>query len=163
MTMAGTAVTGPASAATVPHVVKAVAFSGTYKGKANLLIDNGSVSIRSIAGTGTSSLLGAGKVEGTGSASASAQCDPFTGTGNLTGAHGTLHLVVTQSKSTGCSSGESGPITVKFHGTAVVKSGTGKAKGAKGTLNFSGVLGLGGTSGAQAGPYTVKITGHLSL
>lgn len=163
MTMAGTGLAAPASAASVHNVAKTVAFSGTYKGKANLLIDNGSVSIRSIAGTGSNSLLGAGSVEGKGSATSSAQCDPFTGTGNIVGAHGTLHLVVTQSKSTGCSSGESGPITVKFHGTAVVKSGTGKAKGAKGTLGFSGVLDLGGTSGAQDGPYTVKITGHLSL
>jgi hypothetical protein len=163
MSLTGTALAGPAGAVPVHHVVKAVAFRGTYKGNADLLIDNGSVSIRSIAGTGSNSLLGVGRVAGKGSASASAQCDPFTGTGNITGAHGTLHLVVTQSKSTGCSSGESGPITVKFHGTAVVKGGTGKAKGAKGTLAFSGKLGLGGTSGAQAGPYTVTITGHLSL
>jgi hypothetical protein len=143
--------------------IKKVPFKGTYRGTASLLIDNSSVSIPTVTGTGTATLVGKSTVSGQGSASASAQCDPFTGKGAIAGAGGKLELSVTKSKSTGCSSGTSGPVTVSFHGVAVVLGGTGSAKGASGNLKFSGKLALKGTSGSQNGPYTVTLTGTLSL
>ncbi|HET9059655.1 MAG TPA: hypothetical protein VFN61_07015 [Acidimicrobiales bacterium] len=153
----------PAAVAPELTAAKTVAFTGHYKGHATLLINNGAVTIPSVAGTGTGTGLGASKISGKGSAGASAQCDPFSGTGAITGAHAKLTLVVKSSSATGCSSGESGPVSVSFHGVAVVKSGTGALAGASGSLKFHGTLNIGGTSGSQNGPYTVTLTGKLSV
>jgi len=142
---------------------KAVSFSGHYKGDASLLINNGAVTISSVTGKGTGSLVGASTISGKGSSSSSAQCDPFTGTGSIAGAAAKLDLSVVESKSSGCSSGESGPVTVTFTGLAVVTGGSAKASGASGSLKFNGTLKLGGTSGSQNGSYTVALTGKLTV
>jgi hypothetical protein len=152
-----------ASAARTSFNFKTVVFSGHYHGDASLLINNGSVTISSVAGKGTGTILGASTVVGKGSSSASAQCDPFTGKGSLTGSKGKIDLTVTESKSSGCSSGESGPITVTFQGVAVATGGTGTASGATGSLNFKGKLSLANTSGTQNGPYTVTLSGKLKV
>jgi len=128
-----------------------------------LLINNGAVTISSIHGKGTGTLVGASKVSGNGTASATAQCDPFGGTGTITGAGAKINLKVTKSTSTGCSNGESGPVTVTFNGVAKATGGTGKTTGAKGNLKFKGTLKLGGTSGSQQGTFTVSLTGKLSV
>jgi len=166
--------TGNASALT-PSVVAAnsaraasvgtrtVSFSGHYHGVASLLINNGVVTISSVAGVGTATLLGASTVAGKGTASSTAQCDPFTGKGSLSGAHGKINLTVTDSKSQGCSSGQSGPVKVTFQGVAVAEGGTGTASGATGSLDFKGTLNLTNTSGSQNGPYTVTLTGSLTV
>ena len=165
----GATVTLAAGAATMaPKTVttlapKTVLFSGHYHGVASLLINNGVVTISSVAGTGTGTLLGSSTVVGKGSSSSTAQCDPFTGSGSLTGAKGKINLTVTSSKSAGCSSGQSGPVTVTFHGVAVAKGGTGTATGAAGSLKFNGTLKLANTSGSQNGPYTVTLTGNLTV
>jgi hypothetical protein len=142
---------------------KAVSFSGRYQGNAALLIDNGNVTISSVTGKGKGTLVGASTITGKGTSSSSAQCDPFTGTGSITGAAAKLNLKVVESKSSGCSSGESGPVTVTFTGLAQVTGGTAKASGASGSLKFNGTLKLGGTSGSQNGSYTVVLTGKLAL
>lgn len=138
-------------------------FSGHYKGNASLLINNGAVTIPSVSGKGTGTLVGASTVTGKGSSSSSAQCDPFTGTGSIVGAAAKIALNVIESKSSGCSSGESGPVTVTFTGLAVVTGGSGKASGARGSLKFDGTLKLGGTSGSQDGSYTVALNGKLTF
>ncbi len=152
---------GPASAITT----KSVSFSGHYAGRASLIIDNGSVTITSLSGQGTStpSIMGASKITGHGTAAASSQCDPFQGTGTMVGAKSKITFSVSNSTATGCSSGESGPITVTFHGTAKAIAGTGKASGAKGSLHFSGSLKLGNTSGSQSGSFTVTLSGTLTI
>ena len=152
-----------ASSTSVAAATKTVSFIGHYKGDASLLINNGSVTISSVAGKGTGTLFGASTVLGKGSASSTAQCDPFTGTGSISGASGKLDLRVTESKSSGCSSGQSGPVTVTFHGVAVVTGGSGSAKGASGNLKFNGTLKLENTSGSQNGPYTVTLSGELTV
>lgn len=152
-----------ARANVTPQGATTVTFSGQYQGKASLLINNGAVTINSVAGKGTGTLVGASTVVGQGSSSSSAQCDPFTGTGALTGASAKIDLNVVESKSSGCSSGESGPVTVTFKGVAVATGGTGKAKGATGTLTFKGTLALAGTSGAQNGQYKVTLSGKLTV
>ena len=141
----------------------AVHFSGKYSGNASLLIDNGAVAIKSVTGKGTGTLVGASTIVGHGTASASAQCDPFTGTGSITGPGAKISLSVAKSSSSGCSSGESGPVTVTFTGVAVATGGSGKASGAKGSLKFRGTLKLGGTSGSQDGHYTVSLIGDLTV
>lgn len=163
----GISAAAPAGASITPRSAvdsaKVVAFSGHYQGEASLLIDNGSVTISSVTGKGTGTLVGASKILGKGSGSAAAQCDPFTGTGTITGAGAKLALTVVQSKSSGCSSGQSGPVTVTFTGLALVTGGSGKAGGASGSLKFNGTLKLGGTSGSQNGSYTVALRGNLKL
>jgi hypothetical protein len=155
---AGALASAPAYAA-----VKSVRFSGHYKGTVALLINNGAVSIPSVRGTGSGTMVGPSTVTGKGSASASAQCDPFTGTGSIAGKHAKIDLTVVQSSTQGCSSGESGPVTVTFSGTAKATGGTGSTKGAKGALKFKGTLDLKGTSGSQNGTYSVTLTGDLSV
>lgn len=142
---------------------KSVAFTGRYKGTASLLIDNGSVTIQSVPGQGSGTLVGASTVTGSGTSSAAAQCDPFTGSGHISGAAATIDFKVTSSSAQGCSNGESGPITVTFHGTAKADGGSGKAAGARGSVSFKGTLQLGGTSGSQTGSYTVTLTGNLTV
>lgn len=152
----------PASAATT---TKTVPFSGRYSGNASLIIDNGSVSITSISGKGTStpSVMGTSTISGHGSASASAQCDPFQGTGTMVGAKSKITFSVSSSTATGCSSGQSGPVTVTFHGYAKATAGSGLAKGASGSLHFSGSLHLANTSGSQSGAFTVTMSGKLTI
>jgi len=155
---------GPVFASTATKT-KTVAFSGKYAGTATLLINNSSVTISSITGTGTAtpSLLGASAVSGSGSGAASAQCDPFGGKGSITGKSSKITFTVTSSTSQGCSSGQSGPVTVTFKGVAKATGGSGKAKGATGSLKFSGSLNLGGTSGTQSGHYSVTLSGKLTV
>jgi len=154
-----------ASLATSPvrASAKTVLFSGHFHGDAALLINNGAVTISSVTGKGTGTLVGASTIIGKGSSSSAAQCDPFTGTGSITGAAAKLTLHVIETKSQGCSSGESGPVTVTFSGLAVVTGGSGKAGGASGSLKFNGALKLGGTSGSQNGSYTVALKGNLKI
>jgi heat shock protein HslJ len=147
----------PATAAPAVH------FSGKYSGNASLLIDNGAVTIKSVKGKGTGTLVGASSILGHGSASASGQCNPFTGTGSIAGSGARISLAVVKSSSSGCSSGESGPVTVTFQGVAMATGGSGRASGAKGSLKFTGSLKLAGTSGAQNGSYKVTLTGNLTV
>lgn len=145
---------------------KTVTFSAKYSGKASLLIDNSKVTISAIKGSGTNNLFGKSTVSGSGSApkSGSSLCDPFGGSGALAGTGSKLTFVVTQSASQqGCSSGESGPVTISFHGVAKATGGGGKGAGASGTLKFNGTLKLGGTSGAQTGTFNVSLSGKLSV
>lgn len=145
---------------------KTVTFSATYSGKASLLIDNNKVTISSIVGSGKNSLFGSSKVSGSGSApkSSSSLCDPFGGKGSIVGGANKVTFVVVQSSSQkGCSSGESGPVTITFSGVTKATGGTGKALGASGSLKFSGTLKLGGTSGSQSGAFSVSLTGKLTV
>jgi hypothetical protein len=163
----GISLASSAGASALPQAntarAKVVAFTGRYKGDASLLINNGAVTISSVTGKGTGTLVGPSTIIGKGSSSSTAQCDPFTGTGSITGASAKLSLHVVESKSTGCSSGESGPVTVTFSGLAVVTGGSAKASGASGSLKFNGTLKLGGTSGSQNGSYSVVLTGKLTV
>jgi hypothetical protein len=158
-----TASPGPAGAATRS---KTVSFSATYSGKASLLINNSTVTISSIAGSGKNSLFGSSKVAGNGSApkSGSSLCDPFGGKGSISGGASKItFVVVTSSSQQGCSSGESGAVTITFHGVTKATGGAGKGSGASGSLKFKGSLKLGGTSGSQSGAFTVTLTGKLTV
>ncbi|MGO8860822.1 MAG: hypothetical protein ACLP1E_06305 [Acidimicrobiales bacterium] len=143
---------------------KKVTFSSSYTGKASLLINNGQATISSVTGSGKNSLFGASKVSGSGSAAASQQCDPFGGKGSIAGGANKILFTVTRSSSQqGCANGDSGPVTVTFHGVAMATGGVGAASGASGSLKFKGTLKLGGTSGSQDGSFTVTLSGTLSV
>lgn len=145
---------------------KTVSFSAKYSGKASLLIYNSKVTISSISGSGSNNLFGKSAVSGSGSApkSGSSLCDPFGGKGAITATGSKLTFTVTQSSAQqGCSSGESGAVTISFHGVAKASGGSGKGAGATGTLKFNGTLKLGGTSGAQSGTFNVSLSGKLAV
>jgi hypothetical protein len=151
----------PASAAAT--ATKTIAFSGRYSGNASLLINNGQATISSIRGSGNNSFFGASTVSGKGSAAASEPCEPFGGTGSITGKGSKITFTVSKSTSQGCSSAPSGPVTVTFKGVAKATGGSGKAKGATGSLKFSGSLKLGGTSGSQSGSFKATVSGKLTV
>ena len=75
-----------ATTAVIAAATRMISFTGHYQGHVSLLINNGAVTISSVNGKGTGTLLGTSTIAGKGSASASAQCDPFTGAGSITGA-----------------------------------------------------------------------------
>jgi hypothetical protein len=157
------ALVSPASAQ-VAAKGKSVNFKGHYKGTASLLISGSTLKVLSLSGTGPSSTIGAttlsGKANGT---SANGLCVPFKGKGTLKGATGTVSFAVDATKSQGCSSGQSGPVTVTVTGTATVKSGTGSAAGAQGTLAFKGTMKLKDTSGSQSGTFSGTLSGKLTI
>jgi len=143
---------------------KKIPFSSSYTGKASLLINNGQATISSVTGSGKNSLFGVSKVSGSSSAAASQQCDPVGGKGSIAGGANKILFTVTRSSSQqGCANGDSGPVTVTFHGVAVATGGVGAADGASGSLKFKGTLKLGGTSGSQDGSFTVTLSGTLAV
>ncbi|HEY6960612.1 MAG TPA: hypothetical protein VI408_01850 [Gaiellaceae bacterium] len=136
-----------ATAATKP-----VAFVGKYSGTAVTKQQDKTVDITA-NGTGTGTLIGAGKITGTGTGDTSQQpCVPFTGTGAITGAKGTIAFkVIPGSTSCGDESGQ----TFNFVGKAVVTKATGKLLKKKGTLRFTG------TYDRSSGNFSSKFTGTL--
>jgi hypothetical protein len=156
---------GPTSANAAAKT-KVVAFKGSYSGTASLLIDNNTIKILSVTGTGTASIIGAGSLSGTGNSTAGADsnlCVPFKGKGSIKGSGGTIKFSVTTNKGKGCSSGQTGPVTVTVTGTAKVTSGSGGANGAKGNLKFKGTLKLNDTTGSQTGTFKGKVSGNLTV
>lgn len=140
------------SALAAPHVKKPVAFSGTYSGNASVQIAD-QVGTIAANGTGTGTLLGAGKITGNGKADASQQpCAPFTGPGTITGAKGTIAFsVLTGSQGCGDDSGQ----IFSISGKAAVVKATGALAKAKGTLRFSGTWDRG------SGAFKVTFKGSL--
>jgi hypothetical protein len=144
-----TVVAGAALAGTA----KTIAFSGKYAGTAVTNVTDNVVAI-SANGTGTGSLIGAGKITGKGTGDSSVQpCVPFTGTGSMTGAKGTLAFkVIPGSSGCGDEDGQVFSITAR----ATVLKATGALAKAKGSLKFTGVYNRG------AGTFSVKVTGTLT-
>ena len=136
-----------ATAATKP-----VAFTGKYTGTAVTKQQDKTVDITA-NGKGTGTLIGAGKVTGTGTGDTSTQpCVPFTGTGKITGAKGTISFkVIPGSSSCGDESGQ----TFSYVGKAVVTVATGALAKKKGTLRFTG------TYERSSGAFSAKFTGTL--
>lgn len=131
---------------------KNVPFTAKYAGQASTKVD-GNVANISAAGTGTATLIGAGKLTGVGTGDSSQQpCVPFGGTGSMIGAKGTIAFKVT-SGANGC--GDEGGHVFSVKGYATVTKATGKLAKAKGTLKFTGVY------NRDDGSFSVKFTGTL--
>jgi hypothetical protein len=132
---------------------KPMPFLATFTGTATTQTTDSTVAITA-NGTGKGTGLGAAKITGTGTGDSSKQpCVPFTGTGSMTGAKGTLAFKVTPSS--GCGDEQGQIFSVSGH--AVVLKGTGKTlTKAKGTLKMSG------TYDRSSGAFSVKFAGTLT-
>lgn len=158
----------------VSHVVKRqkVAFKGSYRGSIALLMVGASgqsatsVTVSSVSGTGTGTLLGSGHVSASGSAPASNQCDPLTGQGSLSGTGGTLRFkVIASSASQGCAAGTSTPTAVTVKALATVTGGSGKFAHVTGTLKFTGSFNVSSNSAgsSEKDAFSAAVTGALTI
>ncbi|HEV8461877.1 MAG TPA: hypothetical protein VGQ38_14335 [Gaiellaceae bacterium] len=139
-------------AVTATAAGKPIAFVGKYTGTAVTKQSDTTLAITA-SGTGSGTLIGAGKVAGVGTGDTSQQpCIPFTGTGSLTGKTGTIAFKVNPG-ATSC--GDEGGHTFAFTGKAAVLKATGKLAKAKGTLKLTG------TYDHDSGAFTVKFSGSL--
>ena len=133
--------------------IKKVPFTASYAGQASTKIDGTTADI-SATGTGTASLIGAGKITGAGTGDSSQQpCVPFGGTGSITGAKGVVAYKLTTASS---ACGDEGGHVFSVKGYATVTKATGKLLKAKGTLRFTGIY------NRVDGTFSVKFTGTLT-
>lgn len=141
------------AAAFAVAATKPVAFVGSYKGTATTNQTDTTIAINA-HGTGTGTLIGAGKIAGVGTGDSSQRpCVPFTGTGSMKGTAGTVIFKIVPSAS---SCGDDAGQFFTFTGKATVLKATGKLLKAKGTLRFSG------TYDRSSGAFTVKFKGALA-
>lgn len=130
-----------------------LAFTGTYSGQASSKV-SGTTANLSANGTGSSNLIGAGSITGTGTADSSQQpCPPFGGTGTITGAKGTIKFSVVQG-SNGC--GDDGGHNFSLVGHLQIVSATGALAGVTGQLRLTG------NYSRDDGTFSIKLTGTLT-
>ena len=131
---------------------KSVPFTGKYSGQASTKVTDNVANIAA-NGTGSGSLIGAGKITGAGTGDSSVQpCVPFAGTGTITGKSGKITFKVPTGAS-GC--GDEGGHVFSIRGYFQVLSATGKLAKAKGQLKFTGVYDRDG------GTFSIKLAGTL--
>jgi len=154
MMLVALAVAALASAAVASALPStSVPFTAKYSGQASTKVDGNTANI-SATGTGIGTLIGKGKLTGTGTGDSSQQpCVPFGGLGKLTGVASTTVTFKVTSTSQGC--GDEGGHVFSLKGTATVLKATGKLARAKGTLRFTGIYDRDG------GTFSVKFTGTL--
>lgn len=142
-----------ASAAATAVKPKPIVFLGKYAGTATTQAADNIVTITA-TGTGAGTKIGSGKITGKGTGDSSVQpCVPFTGTGVITGAKGTLTFKVNPGSS-GC--GDEAGQLFSVSGKATVLKGTGLLAKRKGILRMTG------TFDRSSGAFTVKFTGSLA-
>lgn len=151
VTLAVAALASAAAATALPTT--SVPFTAKYSGQASTKVDGNTANI-SATGTGIGTLIGKGKLTGTGTGDSSQQpCVPFGGLGKLTGVASTTVTFKVTSTSQGC--GDEGGHLFSLKGTATVLKATGKLARAKGILRFTGIYDRDG------GTFSVKFTGTL--
>ncbi len=165
---AAVSTSGARAHALVAHVVKTkkVAFKGSYSGTIALLWSSTGVSATSVNGTGTATLLGKSTMAGKGAGTAASTCNPFSGTGTLVGGGSKLVVkVVSSSKQQACAVNSAAPTPVTVNGVATIVSGTGKYKGAKGTLSFKGSFSIQSTTAgsSESDSFSATLTGTLTV
>jgi hypothetical protein len=141
-----------------------VAFKGTYSGTIALLWSSTGVSATSVAGHGTGT-DGTNTLKGSGGGSAANTCNPFDGSGALVGVSGLKLSVATSTKSQACAVNASAPTPVTVNGVAKILSGTGKFKGASGTLSFKGQFSVqSSTAGSSENDsFNATLTGVVTI
>jgi hypothetical protein len=142
-----THVTLVSRAAATKRVIKIthVAFRGSYSGTMALLWSSTGVQATSVVGHGTGT-YGANTMKGLGGGTAANTCDPFTGSGTLAGVSALKLSVVSSSKTQACAVNSAAPTPVTVSGVAKILSGTGKFRGATGTLSFKGSFSIQATT-----------------
>lgn len=171
--LCGAAVVLAIPAAAGATAVKHTSFTGTYTGKATLVVINngssGSATLANSKGTGKSSIIGSGSFTQVGKAAApafsdsgSSYCSAFSGEAILKGSAGTITLKVSGSTEV-CSNKDSGAATATVvKGTAVIVKGTGKAAKLSGTLSFTGAT-LTTNSSETSGNFKITLKGTLTV
>ncbi len=141
-----------------------VAFKGTYTGTIALLWSSTGVTATSVAGHGTGT-YGANTMKGNGGGSAANTCNPFDGTGSLVGVSGLKLSVATSTKTQACAVNAAAPTPVTVSGVAKIMSGTGKFKGASGTLSFKGSFAVqSSTAGSSENDsFNATLTGVVTI
>lgn len=157
--LVGTSVIGAAvllagSAVAVAASVKTTPFKGSYAGRA-IVRATGDTATLSATGVGTGTLIGKGKLTGTGIGANQTPCPVFSGKGTMTGTKGNLNFTVKPGATSCSGASASDPSVLK--GTVTVVGGTGIFKKAKGTLT------LGGTYTRATGKYAAIFTGKLTM
>ena len=163
----------PVSHRVTPHVVKVkkVAFKATIKGSMSLLWGDSSVTASSVTGKGAATLLGSATLTGSGMAPFSGQstCEPISGKGVLSGAGSKLMLNVSASTSQAgqaCGADQAAPTAVTVSkGVAKITGGTGKWKGASGTLTYKAMFLIKSTTSGstESDSFTATLTGTLTV
>jgi hypothetical protein len=149
--VAAAALAAATAASALPSTL--VPFTAKYSGQASTKIDSGTIANISATGKGLATLIGAGKIIGTGTGDSSVQpCTPFGGLGSMTGLHGSISFKVINT-SKGC--GDEGGHIFSLKGTATVLRATGRLAKARGTLRFTGVYDRDG------GTFSIKFIGTL--
>jgi hypothetical protein len=85
-------------------------------------------------------------MKGSGGGTAANTCDPFSGAGSVVGASGLKLSIVASTKTQACAVNSAAPTPVTVNGVAKIVSGTGKFKGATGTLSFKGQFSIQATT-----------------
>jgi len=144
--------------------IKHVAFKGTYTGTMALLWSSTGVTATSVTGHGTGT-YGADTMKGSGGGSAASSCDPFSGAGNLVGASGLKLSIVSSTKSQACAVNSAAPTPVTVNGVAKIVSGTGKLKGATGTLTFKGSFSIQSSAAGSTenDSFSATLTGTVTI
>jgi len=141
-----------------------VPFKGSYTGTIGLLWSSTGVKATSVAGHGTGT-YGSNTMNGSGGGSAANTCDPFSGAGSLVGASGLKLSVVSSTKTQACAVNSAAPSPVTVHGVAKIVSGTGKFKGATGTLSFKGSFSIQATTAGSSenDSFNATLTGTVTV
>jgi hypothetical protein len=141
-----------------------VAFKGTYAGTIALLWSSSGVTATSVAGKGTGT-YGTNTIKGAGGGSAANTCNPFNGAGSLVGVSGLKLSVATSTKSQACAVNSAAPTPVTVSGVAKIVSGTGKFKGATGSLSFKGSFSIqSSTAGSSENDaFNATLTGVVTI
>ncbi len=146
-----TAVAVAAAALTlVPSAsAKSKAFNGKFAGTASVLVNGSAVTVKSVNGSGGAA--GLTKLSGhNGTGTASGSCAFFSGKALLQGPSGKVALAV-KSTSKGCGSETAATVT----GSATAKGLSGKLKGTKGAVTFSG------TFDSSTGAFSIVMKGKV--
>jgi hypothetical protein len=155
---AGWSTKKPATAA------KSVAINLKFTGSGNLVWSASDVQVPSLTGTGGSAALGLTKLTGSGSSNPQSQCSPIRGTGQISGAGGSISFKL-DSKATACGADDAAPTNVTItNANADVTGGTGKYAGATGTLKVTGSFAIKSTAAGskETQSFTATFSGTIT-
>jgi hypothetical protein len=129
-----------------------------------LLWSSTGVTATSVTGHGTGT-YGANTMKGSGGGTAANTCDPFSGAGSVVGASGLKLTIVSSSKTQACAVQSAAPSPVTVNGVAKIVSGTGKFKGATGTLTFKGQFSIQNTTAGSTenDAFTATMSGTITI
>ncbi len=149
-----TVAAGLATAGTTTST-KIVKFNALYTGKA-VVVQSDQIATITAAGVGKGTPIGKGKLTGKGVGSAAAvQCNPFNGTGLITGVKG-AKIKFKMTSAQACGDADP-PEVFSISGRAIVNGGAGAYKKAKGNLKVVG------TWKKSTGVFSIKFIGKLKI